>query len=244
MSQDDWRNWSNHPLVVAVTFGAALLSIYTYFEHRQRDRGLPELTPVSAAGASATANKSGMLVPPRSLSSSPNKLGSALGSPVEGEVSRGSWTRLTGIYADPPKISASTSVVKVDDVEETKSERRSSIRITPERPLPDPVQESPQKGDGTQRIQVSGVGFAGAEFSGERKKYLARRAAEVDARRNLAEILATNIRSRTDMRNGEIETDEVSATVNQIVRGARIVGERELPDGGYEVTLRVDINLR
>jgi hypothetical protein len=88
-----------------------------------------------------------------------------------------------------------------------------------------------------ERIQASGTGFCTAQYPAAQRKALARRTAEVVARRNLAEAIATHIRGETRVVQGSVVEDEILSTVDQVVKGARIVGERELPDGGYEVTL-------
>ena len=89
-------------------------------------------------------------------------------------------------------------------------------------------------------IEVIGVGFSLPSVEGERGKYLARRAAEVDARRNLAAMIETRIQSETTVVNGIPQSDEIKSTVDELVRGAQVKKERPLPDGGYEITLEVD----
>jgi hypothetical protein len=65
----------------------------------------------------------------------------------------------------------------------------------------------------------------------------------VDARRHLAEAIATRIRGKTRVVKGKVMDDKVLSTVDQVVKGARIIRERELPDGGYEVTLEAVLRL-
>lgn len=91
------------------------------------------------------------------------------------------------------------------------------------------------------RIEVTGVGFSPPGVEGERGKSLARRAAEVEARRNLAAIIGTRIQTNTTVVNGTLQKDQVEATVDEFVRGARVKKERPLQDGGYEITLEADL---
>lgn len=92
-----------------------------------------------------------------------------------------------------------------------------------------------------ERIEASGTGFCTAQYPSAQRKALARRAAEIVARRNLAEVIETHIRGKTRVVKGNVVDDEILSTVDQVVKGARIIGERELPDGGYEVTLEASL---
>jgi hypothetical protein len=110
----------------------------------------------------------------------------------------------------------------------------------PRRKKPAPVPPPPYSAKpAVERIiQASGTGFCTTQkYPRARRKALARRAAEVDARRRLAEVIATHIRGKTRVEKGNTVDDKVLSTVDQVVKGARVVGERELPGGGYEVTL-------
>jgi hypothetical protein len=90
-------------------------------------------------------------------------------------------------------------------------------------------------------IEVIGIGFSPSGIGSERGKFLARRAAEVDARRKLAEIIEARLVSETKATQGELNTDTATMTVDQFVRGARVVAERALPEGGYEIRMSASI---
>jgi len=93
-------------------------------------------------------------------------------------------------------------------------------------------------------IEVIGIGFSPAEIGGERGKFLARRAAEVDARRKLAESIAARLVSETKTIKGELNTDTATMTVDEVVKGAQVIAERALPGGGYEVRMSVSIKVK
>lgn len=73
-------------------------------------------------------------------------------------------------------------------------------------------------------------------------KGLARRAAIVDAQRNLLEsIKGVQVDSETTMENLTITSDVVKTKVTGLVRGARIVREQQMPDGSYQVIMAVKL---
>jgi hypothetical protein len=90
-------------------------------------------------------------------------------------------------------------------------------------------------------IRATGIGLPDTKSPKETRKYLAQRAAEVDARRRLAENVKAHIQATTTTLNLAISEDKVLETVDQVVSGARVVSERELPDGAYEVTLEAPV---
>lgn len=88
-------------------------------------------------------------------------------------------------------------------------------------------------------IEAIGIGLP-PENMGARGNVLARRAAVVDAQRNLAEIIqGVQIDSDTVMENLVISSDVVRNKVSAMVRGARIVEEGTNEDGSYFVKMRV-----
>lgn len=88
-------------------------------------------------------------------------------------------------------------------------------------------------------IEAIGIGLP-PENMGARGNVLARRAAIVDAQRNLAEIIqGVQIDSDTVMENLVISSDVVRTKVSAMVRGARIVEEGTNEDGSYFVKMRV-----
>ena len=88
-------------------------------------------------------------------------------------------------------------------------------------------------------VEAIGIGLP-PENMGARGNVLARRAAVVDAQRNLAEIIqGVQIDSDTVMENLVISSDVVRTKVSAMVRGARIVEEGTNEDGSYFVKMRV-----
>ena len=71
---------------------------------------------------------------------------------------------------------------------------------------------------------------------------LARRAAIVEAYRNLAEtIQGVQVDSETTMLNLAIVSDVVKTKVSGIINGAKIISEKAMPDGSYIVVMRVNL---
>jgi len=79
-------------------------------------------------------------------------------------------------------------------------------------------------------IRATGVGYPPRRVGGARARLLARRAAEVVAQRNLALKVG---RTCANSKASQI----VSRTVRARLGGLRYVGERDLPNGGVEVTV-------
>ena len=71
---------------------------------------------------------------------------------------------------------------------------------------------------------------------------LARRAAIVDAYRQLAEqIKGVDVDADTTVENMMVTSDVIRTHVSALVQGARIVDEKTLPEGGYSVTMQVSM---
>ena len=88
-------------------------------------------------------------------------------------------------------------------------------------------------------VEAIGIGLP-PENMGVRGNILARRAAVVDAQRNLAEMIqGVQIDSETVMENLVITSDVVRSKVSAMVKGARIVDEGVNADGSYFVKIRV-----
>lgn len=92
-------------------------------------------------------------------------------------------------------------------------------------------------------IEAIGTGFPPANVqNSSQAKALARRAAIVEAYRNLAEtIYGVRIDSRTTMHNLALTNDVVISRVSGIVEGARIVRELLQKDGSYQVVMCVNL---
>lgn len=74
------------------------------------------------------------------------------------------------------------------------------------------------------------------------KSLMAKRAAKVDALRNLAEqVKGVRITSDSYVRDFITQSDDIRARVNTFIQGARVVSERKMPDGSYEVEAEVEL---
>lgn len=91
--------------------------------------------------------------------------------------------------------------------------------------------------DEAEMIQSDGFGSVPAGMPINRGKLMARRAAIVDAQRNLLEsIKGISVDSETTMENYIVTSDLVKTKINGVVTGARIVSE-EFKDGTYHVVM-------
>ena len=73
-------------------------------------------------------------------------------------------------------------------------------------------------------------------------RMMARRAAVADAYRQLAEsIKGVNVDAETTVENMMVLNDTIRTKVEANIQGAVIVSEREIPGGGYEVTMTVPL---
>ncbi len=73
-------------------------------------------------------------------------------------------------------------------------------------------------------------------------RLMARRAAIVDAQRNLLEAIeGVKVTAETTVQNFETTNDTVKTQVTGIVKGAKIVNEQQLADGTYQVTMRINL---
>ena len=88
-------------------------------------------------------------------------------------------------------------------------------------------------------VTAIGIGLP-PDNAGARGNILARRAAVVDAQRNLAEIIkGVQIDSETILENLSVSSDIVRSKVSGLIQGARIIDEGLNPDGSYFVKMRV-----
>ncbi|MBO6179588.1 MAG: LPP20 family lipoprotein [Selenomonadaceae bacterium] len=94
-----------------------------------------------------------------------------------------------------------------------------------------------------EKIIATGMGVAPANVRNqEQARMMARRAAMVDAYRQLAEFAqGINIDAETTVKNMVAVNDTVNTKVSAVIKGARIVNERSLAGGGYEVTMEVPL---
>ena len=90
-------------------------------------------------------------------------------------------------------------------------------------------------------VTAIGIGLA-PENAGARGEALARRAAMVDAYRNLAEIIqGVQVDSETIMEDLIVTSDVVNASVSALVKGATIISEGPNHDGSYYVMMSVPL---
>ena len=96
---------------------------------------------------------------------------------------------------------------------------------------------------GNSTITVTGSGIAPANaHNAAQARMLARRAAVVDGYRQLAEaVKGVNVDSETTVQNMMVVSDTTKTKVSAFIQGAKIVSEKVIPDGGYEVTMEVSI---
>ena len=91
-------------------------------------------------------------------------------------------------------------------------------------------------------VEAWGVGLPPENVPAARGTALARRAAIVDAYRQLAEtIKGVQIDAETSMRDLAIESDIVNTKINALVQGARIVEETANDDGSYTVRMAIPL---
>ena len=88
-------------------------------------------------------------------------------------------------------------------------------------------------------VTAIGVGYPPEEM-GMRGNSIARRAAMVDAQRNLLEITkGVQIDAETTVENLTVSSDVVNSKVQGLLKGAQIFEEGNLDDGGYYVKMRI-----
>ena len=92
-------------------------------------------------------------------------------------------------------------------------------------------------------VQVTGMGAQPANaVNPAQARMMARRAAVADAYRQLAEsIKGVNVDAETTVENMMVTSDTIRTKVNAMIQGAVVVAEKEIPGGGYEVTMQVPI---
>lgn len=91
-------------------------------------------------------------------------------------------------------------------------------------------------------VEAWGVGLPPENVPAARGTALARRAAVVDAYRQLAEIIkGVQVDAETTMRDLAIESDIVNTKISALVKGARIVEETANDDGSYTVRMAIPL---
>ena len=92
-------------------------------------------------------------------------------------------------------------------------------------------------------ITVEGMGIPPANsYNAVQARMMARRAAQLDAYRQLAEaVKGVNVDSETTVENMMVISDRTTTRVNALVQGARIVEEHVIPEGGYAVKMQLSM---
>lgn len=94
--------------------------------------------------------------------------------------------------------------------------------------------------DNAQRITADGYGVAPAGLPMGQAKAMARRAAILDAQRNLVgEIQGTQIDSETTVEMAMVKSDTIKSKISGIIKGSHVIAENIEPDGSYKVTMSV-----
>lgn len=89
-------------------------------------------------------------------------------------------------------------------------------------------------------ITTTAIGFAPEEFHGLKAKVIAKRTALTVAYRQLAEIInGVRVNAETTVENMTMSSDIVRTKVEMVIKGAKIISERELGDNSWEVTLQL-----
>ena len=96
---------------------------------------------------------------------------------------------------------------------------------------------------GDSKITVQGMGVAPTyAVNAIQARMLARRAAVVDAYRQLAEMVkGVNVDSETTVENMMVTSDVTKTKVTALIQGARIVSEQGVDGGGYTVTMEMSV---
>lgn len=92
-------------------------------------------------------------------------------------------------------------------------------------------------------IDVIGLGVPPSNAtSPAQAAVMARRAAVVDAYRNVSECIAgIALTSETTVRDAMVESDIIKTKVSAFIKGAKIINEQKAPDGTYQVTMRIPL---
>ena len=94
--------------------------------------------------------------------------------------------------------------------------------------------------DNAQRITADGYGVFPAGMPQSQAKAMARRAAILDAQRNLVgEIQGTQIDNETTVEMAVTKNDTIKSKISGLIKGSHVIAESIEPDGSYKVTMSV-----
>jgi len=100
----------------------------------------------------------------------------------------------------------------------------------------------PAYSSGAISARGNGIEPGDSGMSPAEKALMAKRAAKLDALRNLAEqVYGVRITSDSYVRDFVLQSDETRSKVNTFIQGARVVSEQQMPDGSYQVEVELDI---
>lgn len=94
----------------------------------------------------------------------------------------------------------------------------------------------------SQTITVTGSGVVPPGTYGAQARIMAKRAAQADAYRQLAEVVkGVQVDANTTVEMAMVSSDTINLSVSAVIRGAKIVSENFTTDGAYEVTMQLPI---
>ncbi|MHB8836856.1 MAG: LPP20 family lipoprotein [Candidatus Methylomirabilia bacterium] len=106
-----------------------------------------------------------------------------------------------------------------------------------------PAVAAPAVGGLVVRAKGNGVEPRDGDLTQAEKGLLAKRAAKLDALRNLAEeVWGLRLSGETFVRDYVTRNDDLRSRVQAFIQGARVVSEQQLPDGTYQVEIEIDAN--
>lgn len=91
-------------------------------------------------------------------------------------------------------------------------------------------------------VKGMGIGNPALSVNPTHASMMARRAAVADAYRHLAEmVMGVQVDAETTVEMMMLKSDIVKTRVSAVIKGAQVVSEQALPDGGYEVTMQMPL---
>ena len=92
-------------------------------------------------------------------------------------------------------------------------------------------------------VRATGVGLPPTDITDPAQKYyMAKRAAEVDAMRKLAEAIGASVKSESRVDKGKMDKDYIETKIDRILKGAYIVSTQKNQDNTVEVIMEAPID--